>query len=162
MRRVGALVRRGGGLVRGRGTRGEAGQATLLIVGFAVALAMFVAVVVDSSAAYLQRQGLDNLADGAALHAADRGAAAAAEQSLDEDRLTQQARAVQVAAADYLRRAKARERFPGLTFEVRIARGAGTVTVVVRAPLDPPLPIPGAPKAPVVSASGTAAVVVQR
>ena len=35
---------------------------------------MVVALVVDSSAAYLQRQGLDTLADGAALRGADLGA----------------------------------------------------------------------------------------
>ena len=50
------------------------GQATILIVGFAVVLAMVVALVVDTSAAYLQRQGLDTLADGAALRGADLGA----------------------------------------------------------------------------------------
>ncbi len=54
--------------------RDERGQMTLMIVGFAVILMMAVAVVVDASAAYLQRQGLDNLADGAALAGADGGA----------------------------------------------------------------------------------------
>ena len=54
--------------------RSEHGQATVLIVGFAVLLAMVVALVVDTSAAYLQRQGLDTLADGAALRGADLGA----------------------------------------------------------------------------------------
>ena len=42
--------------------RDERGQASVLIIGFAVVLAMVVALVVDSSAAYLQRQGLDSLA----------------------------------------------------------------------------------------------------
>ena len=37
-------------------------------------LVLVVALVVDTSAAYLQRQGLDTLADGAALHGADLGA----------------------------------------------------------------------------------------
>ena len=54
--------------------RDERGQATVLIVGFAVLIAMVVALVVDTSAAYLQRQGLDTLADGAALRGADLGA----------------------------------------------------------------------------------------
>ena len=45
-----------------------------MIVGFAVVLAMAVALVTDASAAYLQRQGLDTLADGAALRGADLGA----------------------------------------------------------------------------------------
>ena len=55
--------------------RPETGQATILIVGLATVLAMGIAVVTDASAAYLQRQGLDNLADGAALAGADLGAA---------------------------------------------------------------------------------------
>ena len=45
-----------------------------MIVGFAVVLAMTAALVTDASAAYLQRQGLDTLADGAALRGADLGA----------------------------------------------------------------------------------------
>ena len=52
--------------------RDQAGQATVMIVGFAVVLAMLMVTVVDASAAYLQRQGLDTLADGAALRGADR------------------------------------------------------------------------------------------
>ncbi|HEY9563226.1 MAG TPA: pilus assembly protein TadG-related protein, partial [Nocardioides sp.] len=44
----------------------EAGQVTVLIVGFALILLMAVGVVVDTSAAYLNRQSLDTLADGAA------------------------------------------------------------------------------------------------
>ena len=51
--------------------RDEAGQTTIMIVGFAVVLMMTIVVVVDASAAYLQRQGLDNVADGAALAGAD-------------------------------------------------------------------------------------------
>ena len=44
---------------------------TPLIIGFAVVVAMLVAVVVDASAAYLRRQGLDSAADAAALAATD-------------------------------------------------------------------------------------------
>ena len=53
----------------------EQGQVTLLIIGFAGILLMAIVVVIDASAAYLQRQGLDNLADGAALYGADLGSA---------------------------------------------------------------------------------------
>ena len=49
----------------------ERGQVTVLVVGFFFVVATLVAVVVDASAAYLQRQRLANLADGAALAAAD-------------------------------------------------------------------------------------------
>ena len=50
---------------------GERGTASIMIVGFAVVAIMMVGVVVDASAAYLRRSGLDSLADGAALAAAD-------------------------------------------------------------------------------------------
>ena len=52
---------------------GEHGQATVFIIGLAVVLLMAVAVVVDASAAFLQRQELDTVADGAALAGADAG-----------------------------------------------------------------------------------------
>ena len=52
--------------------RDEQGQVTLLIIGFASILLMAIVVVVDASAAYLQRQGLDNLADGAAPSSSGR------------------------------------------------------------------------------------------
>ena len=53
--------------------RDERGQATVMIIGLAVVLLMAAVVVVDASAAYLQRQGLDTVADGAALAGADAG-----------------------------------------------------------------------------------------
>ena len=68
--------------------RDEDGQVTLLIIGFASVLLMAIVVVIDASAAYLQRQGLDNLADGAALYGADLGSAGIYEQGLDGERLT--------------------------------------------------------------------------
>jgi Flp pilus assembly protein TadG len=51
--------------------RDERGQITVLTIGFFVFLGLLVVVVVNSSAAFLQHQELDNLADGAALAAAD-------------------------------------------------------------------------------------------
>ncbi len=51
--------------------RGERGSVTPLIIGFAVVVALLVAVVVDASAAYLRRQGLNSAADSAALAATD-------------------------------------------------------------------------------------------
>ena len=54
-----------------REARDERGSVTPLIIGFAVVVAMLVAVVVDASAAYLRRQGLNSAADAAALAATD-------------------------------------------------------------------------------------------
>ena len=44
-----------------------------MIVGFCVVLLMAIAMVIDATAAYVQRQALSTLADGAALSAADLG-----------------------------------------------------------------------------------------
>lgn len=49
----------------------DEGTITVMTIGFLVFLGLLVAVVVNSSAAFLQRQQLDNLADGAARSAAD-------------------------------------------------------------------------------------------
>ena len=43
----------------------------MLLLGLAVVVMLLVGVTVDASAAYLRRQGLDNLADGAVLAAAE-------------------------------------------------------------------------------------------
>lgn len=49
----------------------ERGQITVMTTGFFVFLGLLAVVIINSSAAFLQRQELDNLADGAALSAAD-------------------------------------------------------------------------------------------
>lgn len=51
--------------------RRDDGTITVMTIGFLLFLGLLVVVVVNSSAAFLQRQQLDNLADGAALAAAD-------------------------------------------------------------------------------------------
>lgn len=51
--------------------RRENGQITVMTIGFFVFLGLLAVVVVNSSAVFLQRQELDNVADGAALAAAD-------------------------------------------------------------------------------------------
>lgn len=138
--------------------RDEQGQVTLLIIGFASILLMAVVVVIDASAAYLQRQGLDNLADGAALHGADLGSAGIYTEGLGDDRLIQQEAAVEAAVRDYLARAEAGRRYPGIDVGVRVDTVNRSVTVRLEAPLELPLTIPGSPAAPTVGASSTAAV----
>lgn len=140
--------------------RDEQGQVTLLIIGFAGILLMAIVVVIDASAAYLQRQGLDNLADGAALYGADLGSAGIYEQGLGDARLIQQEAAVETAVRDYLARADAASRFPGIDVGVRVDPIGRSVTVRLQAPLDLPLTIPGSPANPTVGASSTAAVTV--
>lgn len=49
----------------------ERGQITVMTVGFFLFLGLLAVVVINSSHAFLERRDLDNLADGAALTAAD-------------------------------------------------------------------------------------------
>lgn len=144
--------------------RDERGQATVMIIGFAVVLAMAVVLVVDSSAAYLQRQGLDTIADGAALRGADLGATGEETYThgVPQDRLSVTASAARAAVHAYLVDIGAYQRYPGLTYAVSVDAGASSVTVRVHAPLDLPLTIPGSPSRPVVGAVGSAVVATDR
>ncbi len=138
--------------------RDERGQATVLIVGFAVLIAMVVALVVDASAAYLQRQGLDTLADGAALRGADLGATGedVYQGGVPQDTLALTAAQARAAVTAYLRDAGAYTRYPGLSFTVRI--DGDRVEVSLHAPVDLPLSIPGSPGRATIGAHGSAVV----
>jgi hypothetical protein len=137
----------------------ERGTATLLLVGLAVVLGMMAAVVTDASAAYLQRQGLDTVADGAALTAADAGSSGSTSYGggvagqLHLDPATARA-----AVADYLHRSGALDRYPGLTARVSVDATSERVVVDVRAPVHLPLHVPGSPSRAVVGATGSAQV----
>lgn len=147
-----------------QGIRDERGQVTLLIVGFAVFLAMAVAVVVDATAAYLQRSGLSTLADGAALHGADLGATGADvyEGGVPEGRLEVTAAQASAAVRDYLTQVGAYRRYPGLRHTIAVDPSEDRVTVRLSAPLELPLTFPGSPDRPTVSASGSAVSGVDR
>lgn len=142
-------------------SRDEQGSVTLLIIGFASILLMAIVVVIDASSAYLQRQGLDNLADGAALYGADLGATDVYANGVDAARLGQEEAAVEAAVRDYLVRAGAGRKFPGIDVGVRVDPIGRSVTVQLRAPLALPLRIPGSPGRTTVGASSTAAVTVR-
>ncbi|MEI2714666.1 MAG: pilus assembly protein TadG-related protein [Nocardioides sp.] len=139
--------------------RDERGQSSLMIVGLAVVLMMAVAVAVDSSAAFLHRQRLDNVAEGAALYAAD---AAAEGREVYTGGLGEQERLLIVqeraaaAARDYLARTGAPGDFPGLSHQVTVADDA--VRVSVQAPLRLPLTFPGVPLTVTIGATGASAV----
>ncbi|MDQ3157839.1 MAG: Tad domain-containing protein [Actinomycetota bacterium] len=51
--------------------RREEGTITVMVVGFFVVIGLLAVVVINASAAFLQRQELNNVADGAALAATD-------------------------------------------------------------------------------------------
>jgi uncharacterized membrane protein len=137
----------------------EIGTVTLLIVGLAVVLLMMTAVVTDASAAYLQRQGLDTIADGAALTAADAGASGdeAYAAGLDAD-LHLDADLARAAVDAYLHRVGAYTRYPGLAARVSVDSSLQRVTVEVHAPIHLPLHVPGSPERAVVGAVGAATV----
>lgn len=139
-------------------THPEGGQAALLLVGFFVVALLVVAVVVDASAAFLRRQGLDNVADGAALAGADGVQGRDVyEGGLGERAWIDPAVARQHVAA-YFRSTGAAARYPGLRWSV--AADAERVVVRVAAPLDLPIPVPGVDRMPLVSATGASYVVV--
>jgi uncharacterized membrane protein len=144
--------------------RSESGQATVLIVGFAFVLAMAIAMVVDVSAAYLQRQSLDTVADGAALRGADLGAAGREVYTggVPRDRLDLTADAVRTSVRDYLAATGAYATYPGLSFTVDVDQRTSSVTVHLTAPLDLPLTVPGSPGAASIGATGSAVVVAER
>lgn len=121
--------------------RDERGSVTPLIIGFAVVVALLVAVVVDASAAYLRRQGLNSAADAAALAATDgiQG------EEVYTQGLGRRAQIDPATArryvADYLAVSGIRRRFPGLDYSVETADN--TVVVRIVTPMDLPLHVPG-------------------
>jgi len=120
--------------------RQEAGQTSILLVGFFVVVALLVVVVVDASAAYLRRQRLDSLADGAALAAVDgiRGDQLYV-QGLGE-RATVDPAVARTFVADYLART-AGGRYAGLRWTLTTT--VDSVEVQVSAPLELPIAPPG-------------------
>jgi hypothetical protein len=138
--------------------RDEQGQASVMIIGFAVVVLLLVVVVIDASAAYLKRQSLDSLADGAALYAADAAAEGREVYSggLGRSDLELSADVARRAARDYLRSTGAYGAHPGLTVVVTV--DDTRVRVAVAAPVDLPLSLPGGPEQPVVRAVGSAVV----
>lgn len=136
--------------------RTDRGSVTPLIVGFAVVLALGIALVTDATAAYLQRSGLSTLADGAALSGADAGASGRSTytQGVPADELPVDVAAARAGVADYLRQVRAFEEYPGLRWSVRVDAATSSVYVRLTAPLDLPLAIPGGPEETLVSAEG--------
>jgi uncharacterized membrane protein len=138
--------------------RDERGQVSILVVGFFLVIALTVGVVVDASAAYLQRQGLSNLADAAALAAADGVKADQVYAShLDEPGPLYLAVARRYAAM-YLRQVDADRRYAGLRVTVSSADGA--VVVSLSAPLHLPVAPPDWDDKPEVTARAAAYVEV--
>jgi hypothetical protein len=139
-------------------SRPQRGSATPLIIGFAAVVLLLVVVVIDASVAYLERQRLDALADGAALYGADLGAqgSEAYDGGLATGALEISRAEAERAVRSYLREVGAYADHPGLRASVRI-RG-DEVVVEIAAPVDLPLTVPGAPASPTIRSVGSAVV----
>jgi Flp pilus assembly protein TadG len=138
--------------------RDERGSITPLIIGFALVVGLLVAVVVDASAAYLRRQGLNSLADAAALAATDGLQGDRVYTHGLDDRAEIDAAAARRYVEDYLRDSGATARYPGLSWDV--STSATTVLVHVAAPLELPLRVPGIEESATVTGDAAAVVVV--
>lgn len=141
-------------------SRDECGTTIPLLIGLAVFLVLLVAVVTDATSAFVHRQGLDSLADGAALQGADVGSAAAAAYLGADDaaRLRQTESEARRAVDTYLHGCGAYARYPQLSVRVSVDPRDRSVSVRLRAVVDLPLGVPGVVRRAPVSATGTAAV----
>jgi hypothetical protein len=117
--------------------RGEHGQMTVLIIGFALVILLMTVVVTDLSKAYLVRRDLDGTADGAVLAAAN-GLAGFARPGRNARIDPDQARRL---AADYLDDVAASNRFGSLECSVDVE--GTTVTVRLAATAELPFRPPG-------------------
>ena len=123
-----------------KGRRGERGQMTVLIVGFAAVILMMIVVVTDISKVFLVRRDLDATADGAVLSAANglatvyaqAGASGNAEIDPEEARRL---------TAEYLDSVGAGNRFDGLDWSADVT--GTTVTVQLSSSVDLPFEPPG-------------------
>lgn len=141
-----------------RRPRSERGSIIPLVVGFAFLVAVLVAAVVDASAAYLRRQGLNSVADAAALAATDGLQGERVYTHGLDDLAEIDAAAARRYVEDYLRTSGVLARYPGLGWTV--STSATTVVVRVVAPLDLPLRVPGVGATATVSGSAASVVTV--
>ena len=131
----------------------ERGQITAMLVLFAICLLLAVTAVTDVSAAYLRRQAVTSLADGAALAASDGAAAAGVYGGADDDFVTISQPAAEAAVDSYLRDLGAYSHYPGLRVAVQVV--GYTVTVYLAMPYQLPVPVPGVPGTTTIHADGS-------
>ncbi|HWJ83085.1 MAG TPA: pilus assembly protein TadG-related protein [Nocardioides sp.] len=136
----------------------ERGQASLMIIGFAVVIVSLIVVVVDASVAFLERQGLDNLADGAALYGADQAAEGTDVYTggIGHGDLDLTAARARAGVLEYLRKTGAYADHPGLSAAVSVHGDA--VVVRLSARVDLPFSVPGGPESARVASTGSAVV----
>lgn len=144
--------------MKARTARSEHGQTTVLIIGFFVVALLLVGVAVDASAAYLRRQGLDSLADGAALAAADGIQVEQVYEGGLGERAQIDPAVARAYVAEYVAGTGAASTYPGLRWQVDAT--SERVVVRVSAPLQLPIMVPGVDSRPLISATAASYVVV--
>ncbi|UYM04076.1 pilus assembly protein TadG-related protein [Solicola gregarius] len=121
--------------------RTDRGQVGVMIIGFFALASILMAVVVDVSSAYLRRTAMNNIADGAALAAAD----AVQGEQVYASGLGEEAPIDAVVAGEYvsayLADCGAIADYPGLRW--RVEQDGDQIRVRVSAPLDLPLRVAG-------------------
>lgn len=137
----------------------ERGTVTVLTVGFLVVLGLLTATVVDASAAYLRRQSMTGLADGAAVAAADGAQGEAVYTEGIGEQAPVDPLVARAAVAAYLRSTGADAAYPGLAWQVTTT--GSSVTVRLTAPLDLPLDPAGWGGTTAVTTTGSAVVQVE-
>lgn len=140
--------------------RDEAGSITPLVVGFAAIILLLVGVVVDASAAYLRRQGLDALSDAAALAATEGVQGEAVYTGGLGEHAAIDAEAARAYVAAHLRSTGSYRRYPGLRFQV--ATRDRTVVVRLEAPLRLPFRVPGVLGETTITGTAASQVVVSQ
>ncbi len=139
--------------------RADRGQITLVLVGFFIVLLLLAAAVVDASAAYLRRQSLNSLADGAVLAAADGVQGEQVYTGGLGDLAQVDPEVAQRYVGEYLQQTDALALYPGLQWQVRSSGESVTVRLV--APLQLPIRPPGWDDAVTISGEASAVVPVR-
>lgn len=121
--------------------RRDDGQITVMLVGFFLIVGLLAVVVVDASAAFLRRQSMNNLADGAALAAADGVQGEQVYTSGLGGGATVDPDAARRHVGDYLRATGAIREHPGMRWTV--VPDGDSVRVRLTAPMALPLSPPG-------------------
>lgn len=124
--------------------RREDGQITVMSIGFFLVIALLGVVVINASQAFLERRELDNLADGAALAAAD---------GLDEDAFYLSG---EVSADTATARDRVAKYLAGSDAQITAIRTTdGSITVVLRRTIDLALAPPGFPAQATITTEAT-------
>ncbi|UPK76204.1 pilus assembly protein TadG-related protein [Nocardioidaceae bacterium SCSIO 66511] len=137
--------------------RTDDGQVSVMIIGFFILVTLLIAVVVDTSAAYLRRTAMNNVADGAALAAADAVQGEQVYASGLGDEAPIDAAVAKSYVAGYLADSGTLADYPGIRW--RVEQDGDRITVRVAAPLALPLRVAG--WGDDVTVSGEASVLVR-